>query len=149
MPNCLQVYSPLKSFQTLAADADLVLDQVYQLARHLVYWAKATVIFPLCESNVYVVSPTAPLSVDSSLTEEFSERFPGSHLLSVLSEFSLPSSLSQRVSPLDSQQQHSQLVCMIVWMLQHRLLLQLHTYIHLTLAEASPAKVIHLAKLFA
>jgi nitrogen permease regulator 3-like protein len=36
-----------------------------------------------------------------------------------------------QVSPLDSPQQHSQLVCMIVWMLQHRLLLQLHTYIHL------------------
>lgn len=32
---------------------------------------------------------------------------------------------------MDSPEQHSQLVCMIVWMLQHRLLLQLHTYIHL------------------
>ena len=33
--------------------------QVFQLVCHLVYWAKATVIYPLCETNVYVLSPQA------------------------------------------------------------------------------------------
>ena len=34
--------------------------QVFQLAGHLLYWGKATVIYPLCESNLYVLSPHLP-----------------------------------------------------------------------------------------
>ncbi|CAB3379353.1 Hypothetical predicted protein [Cloeon dipterum] len=131
----LKVHSPVKSFQVLAADADIVLDHVYKIARHLVYWAKAKVIFPLCESNVYVVSPTAPLAVHS-LTEAFSEKFQGTNLLTVLSDFSLPMSLGHRVSPLDNPQHNTQFIYMIVWMLQHSLLLQLHTYVHLMPSSA-------------
>ncbi|XP_047099677.1 GATOR complex protein NPRL3 isoform X3 [Schistocerca piceifrons] len=77
----VQIYSPIKSLQTLAADADLTLRQVFQLTGHLVYWAKATVIFPLCENNVYVVSPDAPTGINSPLVERFSESFPGLNLL--------------------------------------------------------------------
>lgn len=33
--------------------------QVFQLAAHLVYWGKAVIIYPLCENNVYVLSPNA------------------------------------------------------------------------------------------
>ena len=33
--------------------------QVFQLAAHLVYWGKAIVIYPLCENNVYMLSPNA------------------------------------------------------------------------------------------
>ena len=33
--------------------------QVLQLVSHLVYWGKASVIYPLCESNVYLMSPTS------------------------------------------------------------------------------------------
>lgn len=77
----LQMYNPLKSLQTLAADSDLTLAQVFQLASHLVYWAKATIIYPLCESNVYVVSPDAALT--NQLLESFSEQFPGVCLLQV------------------------------------------------------------------
>lgn len=75
----VQVYSPLKSLQSLAADADLTLAQVFQLTGHLVYWAKAKIIYPLCESNVYVVSPDAVIT--AQLLEAFSEEFPG-HCLS-------------------------------------------------------------------
>lgn len=138
----IQVYSPLRSLQCLAADADLVLSHVFQLAGHLVYWAKATIIYPLCESNVYVVSPDAPTFVGSPLVERFSEQFPGHHLLQVLSDFSLPSSLSQRVNPLHNPQQHSQLVRMIVWLLQHRMLLQLHTYVYFIPTPSSPAPLL-------
>lgn len=48
-----------------------------------------------------------------------------------MSDFSLPTSLNQKLSPLIPQAQQKQLVQMIAWMLQHRLLLQLHTYVHL------------------
>ena len=77
----IQMYNPLKSLQTLAADSDLTLAQVFRLAGHLVYWAKATIIYPLCESNVYVVSPDAILT--NQLLDSFSEHFPGVCLLQV------------------------------------------------------------------
>ncbi|XP_046981734.1 GATOR complex protein NPRL3 isoform X1 [Schistocerca americana] len=126
----VQIYSPIKSLQTLAADADLTLRQVFQLTGHLVYWAKATVIFPLCENNVYVVSPDAPTGINSPLVERFSESFPGLNLLQVMSDFSLPTPLGQKKNPLHHPQQQSQLVKVVVWLLQHKMLLQLHTYVY-------------------
>jgi len=36
--------------------------QVLQLVAHLVYWAKASIIYPLCESNVYLLSPRCDTS---------------------------------------------------------------------------------------
>ncbi|XP_043274913.1 GATOR complex protein NPRL3 isoform X2 [Venturia canescens] len=123
----IQMYNPLKSLQTLAADSDLSLSQVFQLTGHLVYWAKATIIYPLCESNVYVVSPDAVIS--NQLLESFSEQFPGLCLLQIISEFSLPTSISQKLNPLSQPQQQSQLVKIIIWLLKNHLLLQLHTYV--------------------
>ncbi|KAI5646265.1 nitrogen permease regulator of amino acid transport activity 3 domain-containing protein [Phthorimaea operculella] len=101
----IKTYSPLKSLQTLAIESDLTLTQVFQLTGHLVYWAKATVIYPLCEGNVYVVAPSANAHVMSPLVHEFAKQFPGLCLLQMLGEFSLPAPL---------------------W---KRLLLQLHTYV--------------------
>lgn len=121
------MYSPLKSLQTLAADSDLTLTQVFQLTGHLIYWAKATIIYPLCESNVYVVSPDAIIT--NQLLELFSEEFPGLCLLQVLSDFSLPTSISQKLNPLSQSQQQTQLVKTIIWLLKNHLLLQLHTYV--------------------
>ncbi|XP_008214795.1 GATOR complex protein NPRL3 isoform X2 [Nasonia vitripennis] len=123
----IQMYNPLKSLQTLAADSDLTLAQVFQLTGHLVYWAKATIIYPLCESNVYVVSPDAVLT--NRMLEAFSEQFPGMCLLQVISEFSLPTSISQKLNPLSQPQQQTQLVKIIIWLLKNHLLLQLHTYV--------------------
>lgn len=33
--------------------------QIFQIAAHLVYWGKAIIIYPLCENNVYMLSPHA------------------------------------------------------------------------------------------
>ncbi|KAJ8984781.1 hypothetical protein NQ317_003694 [Molorchus minor] len=125
----LSQYSPLKNLQTLAADADLTLSHVFELTAHMVYWAKATVIFPVCSTNKYVIAPNAPIHLNSPLVDKFNEAFPGSNLIRVISEFSLPTSLGQKCNPLCHPSQQSQLVQMIIWMLQHHLLLQLHTYI--------------------
>jgi len=35
---------------------------VLQLVAHLVYWGKASIIYPLCESNVYSLSPRCDTS---------------------------------------------------------------------------------------
>ncbi|CAH1156187.1 unnamed protein product [Phaedon cochleariae] len=125
----LSQYSPLKNLQTLAADSDLTLSHVFELTAHLVYWAKATVIFPVCSTNKYVISPNAPIHINSPLVETFYETFPGVNLNRVISEFSLPTSLGQKCNPLYHRSQQSHLVQTIIWMLQHHLLLQLHTYI--------------------
>ncbi|KAL4718552.1 hypothetical protein ACJJTC_007611, partial [Scirpophaga incertulas] len=77
----VKLYSPLKSLQTLAIEADLSLTQVFQLTGHLVYWAKATIIYPLCEGNVYVVAPGANVHIQSPLVEEFANEFSGLCLL--------------------------------------------------------------------
>ncbi|CAH0686260.1 unnamed protein product [Spodoptera exigua] len=126
----IKLYSPLKSLQTLAIEADLTLKQVSQLTGHLVYWAKATVIYPLCESNVYVVAPGANVHIHSPLVEEFAKEFPSLCLLQMLSEFSLPAPLwyvSRNGS--GGGGGGGRLARCVAWLLRRRLLLQLHTYV--------------------
>lgn len=110
--------------------------QVFELAGHLVYWAKATVIYPLCASNKYVIAPDAPIHLNSPLIEKFNETFPGMNLIRVIADFSLPTTLGQKCNPLNNPSQQSQLVQMMVWILQHHLLLQLHTYIQFMPTES-------------
>lgn len=73
----------------------------------------------------------------SPLAEQFSRQFPSHDLPSVLAKFSLPVSLSEFRSPLAPPAQETQLIQMVVWMLQRRLLIQLHTYVCLM---ASPSE---------
>lgn len=122
------------------------------MAGDLVYWGKAIIIYPLCESNVYATTPNASIHATSHLVEQFAQQFPSYSLLKVcktiydmtykiiifrlseiillqvLSEFSLPISVSQKISPF-SDTAHND-IQIIIWLLQHRLLLQLHTYVY-------------------
>ncbi|XP_035227467.1 GATOR complex protein NPRL3-like isoform X3 [Stegodyphus dumicola] len=118
-----------------------LLVEVFQLVSHLLYWGKATIIYPLCDSNVYVISPYAPTYIHSLLEAKFAERFPNVPLLVMLSQFSLPVSLSSLDSPMNSSYQQAQRVQMIIWMLQHRLLTQLHTYVYLMPPERSSSSL--------
>ncbi|XP_077979856.1 GATOR1 complex protein NPRL3-like isoform X2 [Glandiceps talaboti] len=124
--------TPLKSLQQLSQDCDLALSQVFQIAGHLVYWGQATIIYPLCETNVYVLSPNCDLHVNSQLVEEFTSKFPGQSLTAVLSDFSLPLPLGEHRNLLGFEQQQVEQVRTVVWLLQNRLLVQLHTYVFLT-----------------
>lgn len=36
---------------------------MFAIAAHLVYWGMATIIYPLCESNLYVVAPDSSTSM--------------------------------------------------------------------------------------
>ncbi|KAM9725694.1 GATOR1 complex protein NPRL3 isoform 2-T4 [Dama dama] len=132
----IKTTSAVKNLQQLAQDADLALLQVFQLAAHLVYWGKAIVIYPLCENNVYMLSPNASVCLYSPLAEQFSRQFPSHDLPSVLAKFSLPVSLSEFRNPLAPPVQETQLVQMVVWLLQRRLLVQLHTYVCLMAAPS-------------
>ncbi|XP_073489134.1 GATOR1 complex protein NPRL3 isoform X4 [Aquarana catesbeiana] len=144
----------VKNLQQLAQDADLALLQVFQLAAHLVYWGKAIIIYPLCENNVYMLSPNANvglckmdgilvthiatewprgrcgrLTCYSPLADQFLRQFPGHDLPSILAKFSLPVSLAEFKNPLSPPGQEPHLIQMVIWMLQHRLLIQIHTYV--------------------
>nr|XP_015804048.2 GATOR complex protein NPRL3 isoform X3 [Nothobranchius furzeri] len=129
MVRLIKTCSAVKNLQQLAQDADLALLQIFQIAAHLVYWGKAIIIYPLCENNVYMLSPHANISLYSPLAEQFSQQFSGHNLPSMLAKFSLPVSLAEFRSPLEALAQEAQLIQMVVWMLQHRLLIQLHTYV--------------------
>uniref|UniRef100_A0A8C3LMC5 GATOR complex protein NPRL3 n=2 Tax=Chrysolophus pictus TaxID=9089 RepID=A0A8C3LMC5_CHRPC len=96
----IKTTSAVKNLQQLAQDADLALLQVFQLAAHLVYWGKAIIIYPLCENNVYMLSPNASVCLYSPLADAFSCQFRGHNLPSMLSKFSLPVSLSEFKNPL-------------------------------------------------
>ena len=107
----IKMTSPTKNLIELSADADLTLSQVFNIISQLVYWGKATVIYPLCENNVYIIHPLAPTHVGCALIEKFAEKFSGSDsLLNYLSEFSLGISLSQWKNPLHNQEQQKQQV---------------------------------------
>ncbi|XP_043536011.1 GATOR complex protein NPRL3 isoform X3 [Chiloscyllium plagiosum] len=139
----IKTTSAMKNLQQLAQDADLALLQVFQLAAHLVYWGKAIIIYPLCENNFYMLSPDANICIYSPLVEQFTQQFPGNDLLNVLSKFSLPTSLSQFKNPLAPPMQEAQLVQMVIWMLQHRLLIQLHTYVCLMVPPSEVDVEVH------
>lgn len=124
----LNAYNPFKTLQNIATDADFVIKHVYELVGHLVYWAKATIIYPLCETNVYVIAPDAPLHNHSPLAEKFFAKF-SMNLFEVISEFSLPTSIGHLTTPLQYPTKQGTLVQMVLWMLQHHLLMQLHTYV--------------------
>lgn len=124
----LNAYNPFKTLQNIATDADFAIKHVYELVGHLVYWAKATVIYPLCETNVYVIAPDAPLHTHSPLAEKFAAKF-SMNLFEVISEFSLPTSIGHLTTPLQNPSKQGTLVQMVLWMLQHHLLYQLHTYV--------------------
>ncbi|CAG0906489.1 unnamed protein product [Cyprideis torosa] len=126
--------SPLKTFQDIAALADLSLPEVFQLAALMLYWAEALIIFPICESSVYVLAPDAPLP-SRQMAQEFSETFPGVSLASVLAEFSLPTSMAHKRPYASStgwqlEKQQNQEVRLIVWLLRRRLLMQIHTFVY-------------------
>ena len=128
MTKLLNAYNPFKTLQNIATDADFAIKHVYELVGHLVYWAKATIIYPLCETNVYVIAPDAPLHNHSPLAEKFQAKF-SMNLFEVISEFSLPTSIGHLTTPLQYPSKQGTLVQMVLWMLQHHLLMQLHTYV--------------------
>ncbi|NXR26143.1 NPRL3 protein, partial [Cinclus mexicanus] len=124
----IKTTSAVKNLQQLAQDADLALLQVFQLAAHLVYWGKAIIIYPLCENNVYMLSPNASVCLNSCVVQEaflhvthYSPSVPSVCCFPPVSHF-------PGVYPLFLPLQ-TQLIQMVIWMLQHRLLIQLHTYV--------------------
>ncbi|KFV03844.1 Nitrogen permease regulator 3-like, partial [Pterocles gutturalis] len=141
----IKTTSAVKNLQQLAQDADLALLQVFQLAAHLVYWGKAIIIYPLCENNVYMLSPNASVCLLLVLSAQAGRTvtaaaglhnqrlcvYPAhpcllltAHQPNLCALFSSSILFNPSLLPLQTQ-----LIQMVIWMLQHRLLIQLHTYV--------------------
>uniref|UniRef100_A0AAR2IJL1 GATOR complex protein NPRL3 n=1 Tax=Pygocentrus nattereri TaxID=42514 RepID=A0AAR2IJL1_PYGNA len=131
----IKICSAMKNLQQLAQDADLALLQVFQIAAHLVYWGKAIIVYPLCENNVYMLSPHC-VSVVPCIWQISNVM----QLVRLLIKLSL-AEVSLLKPPRCVLFVQAQLIQMVVWMLQRRLLIQLHTYVCLMVppSEDQPA----------
>eukprot|EP01132_Coremiostelium_polycephalum_P009228 gene9228-11306_t len=133
----LKVAQPIKHFRDLQLDTDLPLAYIYRLASHLVYWKKAKIINMMTKNNYYVLTPDAtsyrsgaPTIDYLELNKKFSSLFPEFKLSDILHRFSSSRPLSEHISKFSSQY-HSQFLSIVGWLLQHDLIVQLFTYVHL------------------
>lgn len=134
----ISVTKPDKNFMDLSVDANLTLMQIYCIVSQLVYWAKANVIYPICDSNIYAIHPLASTSKYSKLVDEFQTRFPNSKSLHhYLADFSEGTSLSQLNGPLLTVEEKLNLLSIVTWLLQRRILTQVHKYVFLVLDSES------------
>ncbi|XP_055862989.1 GATOR complex protein NPRL3-like isoform X3 [Biomphalaria glabrata] len=129
----IKLTTPVKNLKILALETDLSITQIYQLVCHLVYWGFAILIYPMCQANQYVLSPSADTAVDSKLSQEFHTSFPELHLVVEMSRFSYPSRMHEcfDVEPIANTALMDKVNQVVVWMLRHRILNQLHTYVNL------------------
>lgn len=126
----LRALSPTKSFQVIASDIHMSLNHVFKIARHLVAWGKAFIIYPLCDSNVYMISHNADLQKVYELADDFQYHFSFG-LSRTLKIFSQPTALRElqgRNQPFESNQEA--LMHIVVWMLKHKVLIQCHEYVY-------------------
>lgn len=128
----IKVTKPDKNLMDLSVDANLTLMQVHRIVSQLIYWAKATVIYPICDSNIYAIHPLASVGKHSKLERDFRARFPNSKSLHhYLADFSEGTSLSQLNGPLINVEEKLNLLSIVTWLLQRRILTQVHKYIFL------------------
>jgi len=128
----LNACRPTKSFKSISSDIHMPLNHIFAIARHLIAWGKACIIYPLCESNIYMVAPSSDLHPNSIKSMKFRQNFD-KNLLRILSYFSLPISLGDLCclrGPFFGN--HKQLIEIVIWMLRHRFLVQHHTYVFFT-----------------
>lgn len=130
----VKVAKPDKNLMDLSVDANLTLMQIFCIVSQLIYWAKATIIYPICDSNMYAIHPMASIGMQSELVHDFRVRFPDNKPLHhYLAEFSEGTSLSQLNSPLLNVDEKQNLLAIVAWLLQRRVLTQIHKYIFLVI----------------
>jgi len=139
----IKVTKPDKNLLDLSVDANLTLMQIFCIVSQLIYWAKATIIYPICDSNIYAIHPLASTGKQTKLVSDFRARFPNSKSLHYyLADFSEGISLSQLNSPLLNLDEKLNLLAIVTWLLQRRILIQIHKYIFLVVDKATEQDII-------
>lgn len=126
--------NPIKNLIELSFDCDITLSQIFHVAAQLIYWGKVTVIYPLCENNKYTIHPTSITSAGSVMTQKFSECFPKDDLLRLLANFSTGLTLKQAMNISGEPEKMTR---QVIWLLKHRLILQMHSYVFLLPSETT------------
>ncbi|XP_059175944.1 GATOR complex protein NPRL3-like [Physella acuta] len=129
----IKLTTPVKNLKTLALETDLSITQIYQLVCHMIYWGFAMLIYPLCQFNRYVISSAADISLNSRLSQEFSMCFPGLQLQKEIFKYSFPSDMLDGKDMMANlnPRYFDKINQVVVWMLQHHVLNQVHTYVNL------------------
>ncbi len=111
-----------------ASELDVPINEIYAIVEHLIYWAKVKVIYPISETNIYVINPTAQIHVYSSIlvavkrsnfnltlffhlsgkkiVEDFSSAFGQASFHYVLSHFSYAKTLVDHLDPSEPREKH-------------------------------------------
>lgn len=128
-----EVYEPTRSIDEMSLLSKIPVSQLLQIVRHLLLWARAVVIYPICSTNVYVISDN---DVQFTKTDLFNNQFPNCSLPDILEQFSIPTTLFEAILGtflLDSAVYSSISVNMdiLLFLLRNDLIIQIHTYVYL------------------
>uniref|UniRef100_A0A0N5AQU3 GATOR complex protein NPRL3 n=1 Tax=Syphacia muris TaxID=451379 RepID=A0A0N5AQU3_9BILA len=122
--------TPDRSILDISNASGLSMMQVFCIVRHLLLWARAVVVYPVCLENLYSSSayPQLPLK---NYTEKFRHIFQ-EELPIILAQFSPPSTLDQFLDP-TTHSEYNQIIRynMVLFLLRYNLIVQLHTFIYL------------------
>ncbi|CAK5116303.1 unnamed protein product [Aphanomyces euteiches] len=133
----IEAHNPLRDFQELMLETGIPLKQLFRLAAHLVYWGVARVIDAVTMHNIYHVQPTANIHSQSALALEFRRRFTSFELAEVLATFTGKNRLSVYMNTL-TQHRKLEYIHMLIWLLQHEFIAQLHRYVYLVIPQDAP-----------
>lgn len=125
----IQACKPSKSFQDMQMELNLSLAQIYRMAAHVLYWQLGKVISTMKTQNVYCINPKCAIS--KSLKDQFTVDFPGLSLLQELKRFSFPKPVKDHLLEISMSPKLFSEV--LVWFLRRDLVIQLFTYLLLSL----------------
>lgn len=74
--NYIRSSPPTKSFAKVSARASISLNDIRQLADHLVYWRRARAVPPLHQRDTYIVSPNADMRKLAAACRAYETTFP-------------------------------------------------------------------------
>lgn len=127
----------------LAMDVTVQASFLLLMSANFMQWRKATIIYPVCMSNKYFISPDLEDPFSASLDEKFGESFPGERLatyLTLISSYHSISNIMQMgADQYDQSQEH--LADVIVWCLKHMVIVQKHHYIVLFICSDKPTEL--------
>jgi len=140
----LAAMRPTKSFEDVALELNLPLSTIFRIAAHLVKWQKSRIIDVVARNAVYMVkSPSTPatdtvegtLSPMAVLERKFDRWFPSFRLATMLERFSTPRSVAAHLADLPAALERD-FVAVVIWLLRHDLVLQLHEYLYLVVPSS-------------
>ncbi|OQR83762.1 hypothetical protein ACHHYP_14312 [Achlya hypogyna] len=130
----IEAHNPLRDFHELMVETGIPLKQLFRLAAHLVYWGVARIVDAVTMHNIYQVRPTANLHAHSAPALEFRRKFTSFELGEVLATFMGKHRISVYMNTL-SQHRKLEYIHMLIWLLQHDFIGQLHRYIYLMIPQ--------------